>query len=313
MKRADLEITEPVRLRALSEGRAGEVWLAGLAETVSGLAAEWGLSIGRTLPGGTEAFVAHATKADGSPAVLKVNAPGRDPAAGELRTLLAARGRGYAHVFAHDEARGAMLLERLGPRLDEIGLSVDAQIEVICATLREAWAPPPRGERFTTGTKKAQSLQQFIEAAWPELGRPCSERTIERALHYADQRSQAFDEGEAVLAHGDAHASNALLVPGHGSGRFKFVDPDGLFIERAYDLGISMREWTEELLAGDPVALGERRCRRLAKLAGVDPEPIWQWGFIERTSTGLACAQIGLDGAREMLAVADAWASGRPR
>jgi hypothetical protein len=34
--------------------------------------------------------------------------------------------------------------------------------------------------------------------------------------------------------------------------------PDGLCIERAYDLGIPMREWGAELLAGDPVALGQR-------------------------------------------------------
>ena len=46
-----------------------------------------------------------------------------------------------------------------------------------------------------------------------------------------------------------------------------------------------------------------------ADLAGVDPEPIWQWGLIERTSTGLLGLKVGLDGARGMLAVADAWAN----
>ena len=309
MRRAHLEITEPVRLRALSEGPAGRAWLAGLADVVAELAAEWGLSIGRTLRGGTEAFVAAVTMADRRGAVLKVNRPGRDPAAGELRTLLAARGRGYAEVYAHDRARGAMLLERLGPRLDDLGLPVDTQIAVLCATLREAWAPPPEGERFTTGAEKARDLGRFIEAAWLETGRPCSGRTVELALHYAELRRRAFGERDAVLAHGDAHAWNALRIPGQSAERFRFVDPDGLVIERAYDLGVAMREWSEELLAGDPVALGRRRCRRLADLAGVDPEPIWQWGLIERTSTGLLGLKVGLDGARGMLAVADAWAN----
>lgn len=56
MRRVDLEIAEPVRLRGLSEGQAGEVWLAGLADVVFDLAGKWGLSIGRMLPGGTAAL-----------------------------------------------------------------------------------------------------------------------------------------------------------------------------------------------------------------------------------------------------------------
>jgi len=102
-----------------------------------------------------------------------------------------------------------------------------------------------------------------------------------------------------------------LVDPSGGAEAFKFVDPDGLFVERAYDLSISMREWSEELLAGDAVAvaLAHRRCRRLAALASVGAEPIWQWGLIERTSNGLLWLQQGMLGlAREFLTVADAWA-----
>jgi streptomycin 6-kinase len=111
------------------------------------------------------------------------------------------------------------------------------------------------------------------------------------------------------MAHGDAHAWNLLVVPSAQPQTFKFVDPDGLFVERAYDLSISMREWSDELLAGDPVALGHRRCRRLAALTGVEPGPIWQWGLVERVSNGLIWLQQGLpDLAREFLVVADAWA-----
>ena len=283
-----------------------------LAGVVSELATEWALSVGPTLSGGTEAFVAEVTMADGREAILKVGLPGRDQATNELRTLLAVRGRGYANIYRHDQAREAMLLERLGPKLDEFGLSVDAQIEVICATLAEAWVALPESTCFTTGAKKAESLSEFIEATWLEVGRPCSERTIKTALRYAEQRRRSFNPDFAVLAHGDAHAGNTLLVPDQAWGYFKFVDPDGLFVERAYDLAISMREWTSELLAGDPLKLGVRRCHQLAKLSGVGPESIWQWGFIERTSTGLLCTKIGLEGARDMLAIAEAWASGLP-
>jgi streptomycin 6-kinase len=308
MKMAALQVSEKVRRKALAIGEAGVAWLAGLDDLVRDLTTEWHLSIGRTLPGGTEAFVAETRTAEGHDAVLKVGIPGLDPTASELRTLLAAQGRGYARVFRHDTARGAMLLERLGPQLSELGLPIDTQIEAICVTLLAAWTAPPDGARFVTGAEKASSLAHFIEVAWRDLATPCSPRTIDMACRFADLRRQAFDPATAVLAHGDAHAWNTLVVPGDGPRRFKFIDPDGLFIERAYDLGISMREWGAELLAGDPVALGRRRCRQLARLTGVAPEPIWQWGFIERTSSGLLLLKLGLDRlAQEFLAVADAW------
>ncbi len=289
-------------------GDAGAVWLAGIDGLVRDLAAEWQLSVGEVLSGGTESLVANATTPEGQDAVLKVAIPGLDPAGSELRTLLAARGRGYAKVFRHDGARNATLLERLGCPLHELGLPIDAQLEAICGTLMEAWMPLPAGERFMTGAEKAQSLSDFIAAMWRELGEPCSERAIEMACRFADERRRAFDPAVAILAHGDPHAWNTLAVPG-APGRFKLVDPDGLFIERAYDLGILMREWGADLLAGDPLERGRQRCHRLARLTGVAAEPIWQWGVIERTSSGLLLLKLDLDdAAREFLAVADAWA-----
>jgi hypothetical protein len=90
--------------------------------------------------------------------------------------------------------------------------------------------------------------------------------------------------------------------------QFKFVDLDGLFCERAYDLGISMREWSEELLAGDPLRLGQARCRLLHDLTGVDQDAIWQWGFIELVSTGLLLWQLGFRAdAVQHFAIVEAW------
>lgn len=306
-------LSEEARRRALSAGDAGAAWLVGLDGLIRGIAAEWGLSALRPLPGGTAAFVAEARMPDGRPAVLKLAVPGLDPAAGGLRTLLLADGRGYARVYRHDRAREAMLLERLGGRLADLGLPVEAQIDAICATLLQAWRPLPQGEGgFMTGAAKADSLAAFICAAWRDLGRPCTGRAVDMACRFAGLRRGAWDPAAAILAHGDAHAWNTLAVPGE-RGRFKLVDPEGLFIERAYDLGISLREWGAELLAGEAVALGRARCLGLARRAGVEPGPIWHWGFIERVSTGLVLLQLGLDAlGREFLQVADLWAAADP-
>ena len=69
-----------------------------------------------------------------------------------------------------------------------------------------------------------------------------------------------------------------------------------------------MRESHEELLAGDPLALGLARAHRLSDLTGVPVEPIWQWGSIERVSTGLYCLTLGEEQGHPFLAVADRWA-----
>jgi streptomycin 6-kinase len=67
-------------------------------------------------------------------------------------------------------------------------------------------------------------------------------------------------------------------------------------------MGILMREDPRELLEGD----AQERARWLARRCGLYAAAIWEWGVIERVSTGLLCTEVGLQPVgREMLAVAD--------
>jgi streptomycin 6-kinase len=117
----------------------------------------------------------------------------------------------------------------------------------------------------------------------------------------------------ACLIHGDAHIWNTLLVLDTSpaavvTAEARFVDPDGLYGEKAIDLAISMREWRDELLQGDPLFNALQRCNLLAELAGGYPEPIWQWGFIERVADGLLDADLGQNHlAQQSLTIAQAW------
>ena len=96
----------------------------------------------------------------------------------------------------------------------------------------------------------------------------------------------------------DVHQWNALAA----DGGFKLVDPDGLLAAAEYDMGIIMREDPLEVLPGD----ARERARWLALRCGLDATAIWEWGVVERVSTGLLCTKIGLQPVgREMLAVAD--------
>ena len=116
-------------------------------------------------------------------------------------------------------------------------------------------------------------------------GRPCPREVVDRAVTYCDERAAAFEPSQAVLVHGDAHGWNTLEA---GDDTFKFVDPEGLRSEPAHDLGVPLREYNLPLLAGDTPRLVRDRAELLASLCDVDPAPVWQWGFIERVSTGLA-------------------------
>jgi streptomycin 6-kinase len=99
--------------------------------------------------------------------------------------------------------------------------------------------------------------------------------------------------------HGDVHQWNALQA---SDGSFKLVDPDGLLAEPEYDLGIIMREDPAELMEGDPTA----RAEWLAGRTGLDAGAIWEWGVVERVSTGLLGTKIGLQPvAGQMLRVAE--------
>ena len=163
---------------------------------------------------------------------------------------------------------------------------------------RRAFGDPAPESGLPTGAEKGRWLVDFISATWEELDRPCSERAIDYALTCAKRRIDAHRDERAVLVHGDVHEWNALEAPNG----FKLVDPDGLLAEPEYDLGIIMREDPVDLLDGDP----HERARWLAARTGLDVTSIWDWGVVERVSTGLLGTKVGLQPvARQMLAAAD--------
>jgi streptomycin 6-kinase len=101
-----------------------------------------------------------------------------------------------------------------------------------------------------------------------------------------------------VVVHGDPHPANALRVKTPRVGAepgFVFVDPDGFLAEPAYDLGVVLRGWCPELLAGDAPTVARRYCQLLARHTGVDAQAIWEWGFIERVSSGLYAWAFGAE------------------
>jgi streptomycin 6-kinase len=305
-----LNVPDKVRRTAKSFGAAGEAWLSSLPEETARIARDWSLTLGEASGGGTEAYVVFAKTREGQDAVLKLTITGIDPTRQELRTLKAADGRGYVKLLRADETANVMLLEKLGPQLHALALPEERVMEAIAATLKEAWLARPDGPAFATGAERAREFGGVVAANWALLGKPCPERTFDATLAAARRRELAFDPQHSVLAHGDAHEWNTLQAPGSTTG-FKFVDPDGAFAERAFDLAIPMREWGAVMPAGDLLALGRRRCDLLAGFTGVAHDAIWDWSLIQLVWNSFLLLQVGLDQpAIVSLAMADAWVEG---
>ena len=116
-------------------------WIDELPDLVGRIAGEWSLTVGEVLDGGTEALVVAVRRRDDSPAVLKLLVPGRGPAAlAEIQALQLDAGRGCAALYSADLAVGALLIERLGPSMHDLGVPIakrgvvalgDAELELL--------------------------------------------------------------------------------------------------------------------------------------------------------------------------------------
>ena len=182
----------------------------------------------------------------------------------------------------------------------------EQQITLLCQMLRQAWqAPRPAGLVVTPAVEKAGQIARMVSRLWEDLGHPCSERVVTQALLYAERRAAAFDLARCVVVHGDPHPWNALqvLAPRVGAeAGFVFVDPVGFLADPAYDLGVVLRDWCEQLLAtgaaggmGGARALAHRYCALLSAQTGIEETAIWEWGFLERVSSGLYCLELGIE------------------
>lgn len=279
-------------------GTAGDNWLAGLPELVASLEADWSVTVSAALAGGSTSYVAEAIGNDGTPSVLKValppGMPGFVPFEQQLAALQLVGGDPYVRLLRYDKSRRAFLLERLGQPLTSLGWPASRQLDTLVRTAARGWRPVTAGQ-FPTEAAKARWFGEYVATGWEELQRPCPEAVAERAVRYAAVREAAFDPRRAVLVHGDAHAFNLLQVPGQAGG-FRLIDPEGVAADPALELGVIMNHLNDGLADREPAEarmIMTRRCRQAGRLAGADPEAIWQWTYIQRVASGLNLLRIG--------------------
>ena len=298
-QRVRLELDPAARARAATLGAEGSAWLDRLPDVIASLEDDWQVQVGWSLMGGTASWVGEVLTADGGTAVLKVALPQPDLDR-SVSTLVRAAGRGYAQVLRHDLNRRALLLERLGPIPDRTLVGHVPLIRRGARVLREAWRVS-RDARYPGDPdvdEKAEWLRRLIiDDVSPRTAR-APDTVIHNALRLLDRRSEAWDLPSAVVVHGDAHIANMLPVLESRLGPVEghvLIDPDGFVGDRAYDLGVLIREWNSVLLAADDPSSEVRAWSRLlADETGVDEQAIWEWAYIERVTSGLHLVALGL-------------------
>ena len=274
-------VSEARRRQALAQRDLGAD-VEHFAAHLHGVCETWGVTARGWFYGGAGMPTLDVVCPDSTAAVLKLDAPPALEAAAAV--MQASGGHGYARVLAWDPAAGALLTERLGADLWSVHTGLVAQASVVTPLLLQAWQLPLTVARPFVG--KAAGLGSILDDLGPRYGTG-HVGALRLARSYA--RELAATEQAEVVCHGDPHGGNVLQ---RGSG-WAMVDPDGFVGERAYDLGVVLRDACREFRAAEDAAVGagpmmlRDGCAHLSAAAGVEQERVWRWGFVERVTTGL--------------------------
>lgn len=296
------KVSGPVLGRIESLGEDGKKWLEQLNHKIEILEKKWNIQVVESMHGGTEAFVAKVMRGR-KEMVLKISLQSNH-FEDAVAILEEANGRGLVKLYAYDLEHKAFLLECLGSPLDYTNLNLEEKLSMICTALKQVWMLPCP-HPLVSGEESLSWFKDYLLNMWEKLDYPCSFQVIRYAWQCLMRREEKLNSDSWVLLHGDAHGMNALLTTDKTTCRL--IDPEGLFYEKAYDLGVLMREWINDYKIS-PVEAREWRANYLSQLMKVDKNAILDWGFVQTVSTAFVFYQIGkLDQGKEMLRLAKIW------
>lgn len=261
-------------LEHLRDLPGGAGWLDALPRLVAECAEQWGLDLGRPMPGGNCAVVAPA-----GDVVLKVGFP-HEESAHEALALRAWDGGGAVRLVAEDPDRHAMLLERCRPGTPLFDLGEEAVLDVAVALAPRLWMEPPAGLRLLSEIT-ARWVEE-LPASWERHGRPFESRLLDAAVDAL--RELGPTQGDLVLANEDFHAGNVLRAEREP---WLLIDPKPVAAERAFTVVAMVRDRKREVLAGpDPLGRVRRRLDRFSSELGLDRERVRGWALAHTLAWG---------------------------
>ena len=231
-------------------------WRATVHDLAAECAEEWGLRLGEPYQPGAAGHVLRAELPDRTPAVLKLNWPHRE-AEQEADALERWQGDGAVRLYARDDERHALLLERCEP--GTVVAESDDPLGVLVELLPRLWES---GEGFRTLAEEAELwLEHDLLQANDARMRDVAVRLLEELVP---------TQGEQVLVHQDLHGENVLAARREP---WLAIDPKPLAAEREFSLAPIVRSF--ELGHSRRDAL--YRLDRLSSELGLDRERACGW------------------------------------
>lgn len=224
-------------------GAQGRGWLDALPVTVNALAAAWDLrAAGAPFDGGTTAYVLPLDRADGTPAVLKVDLLDEENRS-EPTALHAYGGDGAVRLLEYDPGSGAMLLERACPGTALLqhgfpGLTEPAaareRFAIACDLFRRLWrTPAPAAADYPEPPRATDLLKSWAEQFVTAAGQSPPAVTKDLALG-VDLCAALSDPDEIGIGNRDNHMSNIVAAEREP---WLLIDPKPVLAERAFDGG----------------------------------------------------------------------------
>lgn len=304
-----IELPQKVLDKLSNTSDAQEV-LKSLKERVKNLEQKRHIKITSSLEGGTSALVALIATTEQQKIIAKIPLRTVDIGAefaNEIKALKFEKGKAYVKLLDFEEELNIAFLEQLGAPLGTLDFSINEQIEIICRTLQTSWLVVDDVTQFSNTLDLVEWFTNYINLTWQDLNQPFSKKILDKVNCFIEERRKAFSIDKLRLVHGDAHNFNILQAEQGNNERFKLIDPDGIVAEPAYDLGVLMREWIDELLI-EPQKNLLTRLNLLQRLTGIEKEAIWQWGLIQTLATALVLQQSNqIEEGQKLLKLARFW------
>ena len=264
----------PRCLTWLQQYEEGRGWLARLPQSVAACAERWQLTLGPPFENSYVSIVFPATRADGSPAVLKIQYPHTE-SEHEGEALRRWNGDGAVRLLDEDAGHHALLLERCEPGDHLSSIASEAALDVLVALLPRLWVDA--GAPFRSLGAEAAAWSKTLPGQWERAAKPFAIELLDTALDALDRLSAT--QSESVLLHQDLHGDNVLRAAREP---WLVIDPKPLVGERALSLApiIRSREF------GHSARQVVGRLDQLTEALGVDRERARLWALAQTLAWG---------------------------
>ncbi|MEU9837955.1 aminoglycoside phosphotransferase family protein [Actinomadura sp. NPDC048032] len=279
-------------------GASGRAWIAALPDLADAFLERWALRLDGPGRHGVVSLVLPVTRADGTPAALKLQ-PVTDEHATEPVGLRVWDGDGAVRLLDHDADTGTMLLERLDAARPLSSVADDDTAVGVLAELlvRLVAVPAPEGLRRLADI--AAAMLDEVPGAVPALRDPADRRLVRTC---ASAVAELVGEPGDRLLHWDLHYDNVLAAEREP---WLAIDPKPLAGDPGFDLLPALdNRWEEVVASGAITRTVLRRFDLLTEALGLDRKRATGWTLgrvlqnalwdVEDGETALGPAQVAI-------------------